>query len=201
MISVVKWIYVTRPRAPEPDPEARYQALLADIRREFPGFRLIPKDRSPLSRLIDRVLRVVTLGAQRHYLDHYQTTLGDRVYVTPDFDAEPANARYVTMRHEREHLRQFRRFTWPGMAFLYLFVPLPAGLAWFRAHFEKQGYAESIRATAEIYGVHRVRDPDFRRSVVDQFVSGAYGWMWPFRRHVERWYDGVVAELPRDPET
>ena len=28
-----------------------------------------------------------------------------------------------------------------------------------------------------------------------QFVGGAYGWMWPFRRGIERWYDAIVAGL------
>jgi hypothetical protein len=177
------------------DMEQKYAELLEEIRREFPRFRLVRKDRSPLSRAIDLALRVFTFGAQRAYLTHYQTTLGQAVYVTADWDDCPAAQRYITMRHEREHMRQFRRYTWPGMAFLYLFGPLPAGLCWFRAHFEKQGYAETIRAAAEVHGVAYVKDPRFREYVVTQFVSGAYGWMWPFRRSIERWYDDVVARL------
>jgi hypothetical protein len=31
--------------------------------------------------------------------------------------------------------------------------------------------------------------------VIAQFVSGAYGWMWPFPRAVERWFDDFVASL------
>ena len=176
-------------------PAARYDALLSEIHREFPDFRLVHKDRSPLSLLIDRALRVLTLGTQRGYLDSYQTTIGSTVYVTPDWDELPAEQRYITMRHERVHLRQFRRYTRPGMAFLYLFAPLPAGLAWFRAHFEKQGYAETIRAAAEVHGITHVKTPRFRGYVVEQFVSGAYGWMWPFRRSIERWYDAVVHSI------
>jgi hypothetical protein len=33
---------------------------------------------------------------------------------------------------------------------------------------------------------------------VDQFTSAAYGWMWPFRAQVERWYDTALAELGVD---
>jgi hypothetical protein len=175
------------------DVEKRYSALLDEIARELPGFRLVRKDRSWFQRAIHRTLVVVTFGAQRRYLTSYQTTIGRTVYVTRDWDALPAAQRYITMRHEREHLRQFRRFTLPGMALLYVLLPVPVGLAWFRARFEKQGYAETIRAAAEVHGVAHVRDPQFREYVVKQFLTGAYGWMWPFRRGIERWYDGVVS--------
>jgi hypothetical protein len=30
---------------------------------------------------------------------------------------------------------------------------------------------------------------------VERFTGGDYGWMWPFRGHVERWYDAVLSEL------
>ena len=175
--------------------EERYRALLDEIRLEFPGFRIVRKDQSRLQRLIHAALAVVTLGAQRSYLGGYQTTIGETVYVTLDWDARPPAERWATMRHERMHLRQFRRYGLVGMALLYLLVPLPLGLAWFRARFEWEGYAETIRATAEVHGRARVEDPGFRAGIVRQFTSGAYGWMWPFRRTLERWYDEVVSSL------
>jgi len=168
-------------------------ALMEEIRREFPRFRIVPKDRAFTQRAIDQLLRVITFGGQRSYLTGYQTTIGQTVYVTPDWDALPDESRYVTLRHEREHLRQFRRYTLIGMALLYLLFPLPVGLSWCRARFEMQGYAETIRASIEVYGPAYVMRPVFREHVISQFVTGAYGWMWPFRRMVERWYDGVAA--------
>ena len=173
----------------------RYEQLLEEIRKEFPGFRVVLKTDAWTQRAIHQLLRVLTFGAQSAYLDSYQTTIRRTVYVTPGWDSLPDEQRYVTMRHEREHLRQFRRYTTPLMAFLYIFVPLPVGLSWFRAHFEKQGYAESIRAAAEVWGLDHVRHPLHREYVVSQFTSGSYGWMWPFRRSIETWYDGVVTEL------
>jgi hypothetical protein len=172
-----------------------YERLLEEIHEEFPGFRVVQKRDSKLHLAIDRVLRVLTFGAQTRYLDSYQTTIRRTVYVTADWDRLTDAQRYITMRHEREHLRQFRRYTTPLMALLYILVPLPVGLAWFRAHFEKQGYAESIRASAEVHGLGQVLDPRYREYVVSQFTSGSYGWMWPFRRSIECWYDGVVREL------
>jgi hypothetical protein len=173
----------------------RYDALVAELREEIPGFRVVRKDRSALNRVIHGLLYAITFGRMRTYLTDYQTTIGRTVYVTPDFDTWDADRRYVTLRHEAVHLRQFRKYTLPGMSFLYLLVPLPVGLAWFRAHFEREAYAESIRAAAEVWGSAHPRQPAYRAHVVAQFLGSAYGWMWPFRRQIERWYDQILATI------
>lgn len=173
----------------------RYDELVAALRLEFPGMRIVRKDRSPLHRAIHWFLVAITLGKMRDYLSSYQTTIGYTIYVTSDWDEWPADERYVTLRHEAVHLRQFRRWTLPGMALAYVFLPLPLGLAWCRAAFEKEAYAETIRAAREVWGRAHVVAPSFRANVVEQFVSASYGWMWPFRRSLERWYDDVLAAL------
>lgn len=174
----------------------RYVELVAALAREFPRFRIVRKDRSALHRAIHYALVGLTFGQMRTYLDSFQTTIGNTVYVTPDWDDWDPDRRYVTLRHEAIHLRQFRRFTLPGMALLYVLLPLPMGLAWFRAYFEKEAYAESVRAAAEVWGPDYPRRAEYRRYVLDQFCGAAYGWMWPFRASLERWYDGVLATLP-----
>jgi hypothetical protein len=173
----------------------RYDALVDTLRAEFPAFRIVRKDRSPLHRLIHYALCALTLGQMTSYLDAFQTTIGRTVYVTADWDDRDADDRYVTLRHEAIHLRQFRRYTLPGMAVLYLLLPLPMGLAWFRACFEKEAYAESIRAAAEVWGPGFPRRSEYRQHVIEQFTGAGYGWMWPFRRGLERWYDEVLASL------
>lgn len=175
--------------------QQRYEALLDDIRGEFPGFRLVLKSDSRLHRAIHYALMVITFGGMRRYLQGYHTTLGDTVYVTEGWDDKSYNSRYITMRHERVHMRQFRRYTRLGMTLLYGLLPLPMGLAYFRAQFEKQAYAESIRAGAEVWGLDEVRDGAFRDSILRQFTGPSYGWMWPFRRSLERWYDSVVEAV------
>jgi hypothetical protein len=175
----------------------RYDALVTALRAEFPGFRIVRKDRSALHRAIHVGLVVLTFGRMRSYLDSFQTTIGRTVYVTADWDDWDADRRYVTLRHEAIHLRQFRAFTLPGMALLYLCVPLPMGLAWFRAHFEKEAYAETIRAAAEVWGADHPRSVGYRRGVIEQFMGASYGWMWPFRASLERWYDRVLATIER----
>ena len=177
------------------DPEQRYQELVAEIQREFPRMRIVRKSESGLHRLIDRVLRVVTFGQMTSYLDGYVTTIRNTIYVTDDWDDRGALDRYCTLRHEAVHLRQFRRYTLPGMAVLYVLLPLPLGVAWFRARFEMEAYAESIRAHAELHGPAAC-DDRFRERILAQFLGPSYGWMWPFRGALERWYDGVLASLP-----
>jgi hypothetical protein len=178
------------------DWEARYQAYLEELRREFPALRFVEKAGDPLSRTIDLALKVVTLGRQRHYLDRYTTVIGWTVYLPTDWARRSPERRYVTMRHEAVHLRQCRRYGFLRMAFLYLVPFFPIGLAWGRARLEWEAYAETLRAIAEVHGLAAARAPEVREQLVLQFTSGAYGWMWPFRRQVERWIDEVLATLP-----
>lgn len=174
---------------------SRYDQLVEDLRKEFPRFRIVRKDRSAFQRAIHYALIGVTFGGMRSYLDSFQTTIGSTIYVTSDWDDRSPETRYVTLRHEAIHLRQFRKYTLPGMAVLYVLLPFPLGLAWFRAYFEKQAYAESIRAVAEVYGRDYPKSAEYRRSIIDQFMGPSYGWMWPFRAGLERWYDRVLATL------
>ena len=173
----------------------RYQVLVAALCEEIPGFRVVRKDRSRLHRAIHYTLIAVTFGRMRSYLDSFQTTIGKTVYVTSDWDDWPPDRRYVTLRHEAVHLRQFRKLTLPVMAVLYVMLPLPMGLAYFRARFEKEAYAETIRAAAEVYGCEYARSDEHRKYVIDQFCGPSYGWMWPFRSSLERWYDQIAQTL------
>jgi hypothetical protein len=177
----------------------RYDELVAALRLEFPGLRIVRKDQSPMHLAIHKILVVVTFGQMTSYLDSFQTTIGQSIYVTPDWDELPADHRYCTLRHEAVHLRQFRKWTLPGMALFYVFLPLPMGLAWFRAYFEREAYAESVRAAYELHGRAHVESPRFRGAIVEQFLSPSYGWMWPFRRSIERWYDRVLQGLDGGP--
>jgi hypothetical protein len=177
----------------------RYDALVEALAVEFPRFKIVRKDRSHLHRAIHYALIALTLGRMRSYLDSFQTTIGRTVYVTPDWDDWDPDRRYVTLRHEAIHLRQFRRYTLPGMALLYVLLPLPMGLAWFRAYFEKEAYAESIRAAAEVWGLDFARSHGYRSHIIRQFMGPSYGWMWPFRGGLERWYDRVLATVESVP--
>jgi hypothetical protein len=171
-----------------------YQELLAQLKRE--GVRLRRKDEVWHQRVIDLLLKLVTLGGQRHYLDRYVTTLGRTIYVTPDWEEREEPDRAITLCHERVHVAQFRRYGLIPMAIAYLLLPLPFGLAWCRTRLEREAYAETVRRTYRASG--RVGTDALRAHVIAQFTSASYGWMWPFPRAVGRWYDGLVAALERE---
>lgn len=185
------------------DDRERRQVLerfLEELRAEFPRFRVIDKRTSPLSKIIDVALKILTLGGQRHYLTRYYTVLGDRLYVPDGWrSVDPVDA-VITLRHERIHLRQRRRYTLPGMALIYLLWPLPLGLAYGRARIEWEAYTETLRATYELRGEEALRSKALRKRIVEQFTSAAYGWMWPFRASVERWYDDAVEAIAAEGE-
>ncbi len=177
----------------------RSDALIEEIRREFPRFELVPKAERRLQRAIDVALKIVTVGAQREYLTRYHTVLGDTLYLPTKWSSTPDEARFVTLRHERVHLRQKRRYGFALFALLYLLPILPIGLALGRARLEWEAYAETLRATAEVHGRQAARDPALHDYLVAQFTSGAYGWMWPFPSVIRRWIDETLREIERAP--
>jgi hypothetical protein len=178
----------------------RTEAMIAEICGEFPRFGIVYKRNSLFSRVIDLALRIVTLNGQRHYMTRFHTVIGSTLYVPDAWDEMSDTDRVITLRHERVHLRQSRRYTAVGMAFLYLVPILPLGLAYGRARIEWEAYAETVRATAELRGIDCAEDRALREHIIAQFVGPSYGWMWPFREHLERWYDALLVEVRRETE-
>lgn len=169
--------------------------LIEEIREEFPRFRIMKKEHSRLNRAIDRALRVLTLGGQRDYMSQYHTVLGDTLYVPTAWERASDVDRAIVLQHERVHLRQKRRLTYPVMTLLYLLPIFPVGFALGRARLEWEAYRETIRATAHHYGLEHANSTAMRAKIVGRFTGPAYGWMWPFRGAIERWYDQVIEEL------
>lgn len=169
------------------------------LQAEFPAFRIVPKRTSPLSRVIDIALKVVTVGAQRGYMTHYHTVIGDTLYVPAAWATMSDIGRVILLRHERVHLLQRRRYGFPLFAFLYLVPFFPLGFAYGRARLEWEAYRETLRATVELKGWGALRDDALRDEIVRRFVGGDYGWMWPFPRAIQRWFDQAVAELADEP--
>jgi hypothetical protein len=87
-----------------------------------------------------------------------------------------------------------------GMTFLYLLPFFPLGLAYGRARIEWEAYTETQRATAELLGRDALHSRALRERIVGRFTGPDYGWMWPFRKQVERWYDAAVAQIERELE-
>lgn len=174
----------------------RTDAFLEEIRAEFPTFRVEKKRHSKLQRAIHVALVTVTLGGQRVYLTQYHTVLFGVLWVPDSWDRMSDDDRYVLLRHERIHLRQRKRMGDVGMAIVYLLPIFPLFLAWGRARIEWEAYIETLRATAEIYGIDAARD--LRTHIVERFTGPDYGWMWPFPKTIHRWFDEALADVERE---
>lgn len=176
-----------------------YDGLLAEMARRQPPVRIRSKDTSRVQGLIDRALRVLTLGGQDRYLSDYVTTLGTTIWVPATWERWSHRSRYKVLRHELVHVRQFERFTWPGMVLIYGFFPLPAGLAWGRALLEWEAYAVTLEVEAEVDGLEAARSPALHDEIVRRFTGPDYGWMWPFEGWVRRRIARTVTSISRRP--
>jgi hypothetical protein len=173
----------------------RLADLLAELSRRARPVRVVPKRRFWHQRAADIALRIVTLGGQRAYLSSYVTTLGHTIYVPDDFDDWAPGRAWEVLRHEAVHVRQFERIGWVGMVLLYGVLPLPLGLAWFRARLEMEAYTETLRAVADLEGMEAARSPRLHAEIIRRFTGPDYGWMWPFPKAVQRWIDAALATI------
>jgi hypothetical protein len=175
--------------------QRRLEALLDDFARRIPPVRLVKKSASWHQRAAAAALKLVTLGGQRAYLTQYVTTLGHTIYVPDDFDTWSPTRACEVLRHEAVHVAQFDRLGVPLMVVLYGLLPLPLGLAYFRARLEWEAYTETLRAVAELEGIDAARSPTLRAEIIRRFTGPDYGWMWPFPGVVSRWIDEALAAI------
>lgn len=170
--------------------------VMMQLVQEFPKFKIVRKDASLLMKVIDVFLRVITFGKMNEFMHKFITTVGYTVYAPSDWGVFQPAQRAVILRHERVHMRQRAKYGMLLFTLLYLFTPLPIGLSYFRAKFEMEAYAETLRAMCELYitGVGIIQSSSFRKSTIEHFMSAEYFWMWPFRKSVERWYDAAAKK-------
>lgn len=173
----------------------RSERYLDELRVEFPKLRIVKKADDRLSRVLDGLLRVATLGGQRAYMTRYTTVIAHTIYVPLSWETRSDDEKYITLRHEAVHLRQSRRMGFIGMALYYGVVFFPIGLAYGRARIEWEAYADTLRANAEVYGLAHAKSVELREHIVRQFTSAAYLWMWPFPVQVNRWIDAELANI------
>ena len=172
--------------------------LLQEIKSEFPTFKMVRKADSLMMKIINVFLKVITLGRASSFMDGFITTIGYTVYTNTDWDKMEELGKLIVIRHERVHMRQARKFTRPLFSFLYVFVFCPMILAYFRYKFEREAYEESMRALVEYRGTAAILTPKYREWIISQFIGASYGYTWPFRSSVEKWFqetsDRVVSE-------
>lgn len=135
---------------------------------------------------------ILTMVTRQDYSNYYQG-INHTVYLGANWGKLSARAKYYMLIHERAHLLQFRRYSFPLMAFLYLFFPLPIGLAWFRLKFER----EAMRAVYErkLYWGENI---DFKWELEryhSKFAGPTYLYPWPFKKHLRKLLVEDLIEL------
>jgi len=172
--------------------------LEQQIHDEFPDFKVVPKSSSSLMRAIDIFLKVITFGLMKTFMTRFITTVGYTVYVNRTWGLKHDVAKMLTLRHERVHMRQRRKYGSFLFTFLYLFFPVPVLFAYYRRKFEMEAYEETMLSMLELLplsGEGTLMTPVFKEIVVRHFTTAEYFWMWPWRSSVERWYDETLARL------
>ena len=176
-----------------------YDPILAmravDLSMRAGGVQLVQKRSAWLQRVIDRVLRLLTLGKMDRYLSTYVTTIGRKIYVPDGWESWPLESRVEILRHELVHVAQFACYGLVPMAVAYVLFPLPAGLAWCRMRLEREAYEETLRAAYERGG--RPACEALRPEITRRFVGPDSLFMWPFRRDTARWRDAALEAIAR----
>ncbi len=191
------------PNMPQSDAAARpthdishnRENLSADRFATDNNMRLIYKDKSKLMRMFNFLFYLNKPDSL--FMTLYATTGGNRTVYIPHrwWSKATEQEKIILLRHELVHIKQMGKYGRFLFLFLYLIFPLPAGLSYFRAKFEKEGYEETLRARYEYWGVDSISSDQCRNWIVSQFTGGVYGWMWPFSKSVNAWYDDTIRKI------
>lgn len=174
-----------------------YQNLLKETKKEFPNFEILQKRESNLMTAIDVFLKIITLGNLRTFMSGFITTIGQKVYVPRGWDLYPPSSKAKIIRHEKIHMKQAEKYGRLLFSLLYIFLPFPVGVAYFRKKFEQEAYEESLKALYE-YNGEKSLTPKLRQETIDHFTTAQYFWMWPWKKDIEEWYDSVVEKIKKN---
>jgi len=171
---------------------------LSRIRLEHPEIRIESKADSIVMKIIDRFLKIVSLGKVNSFMSHYTTTLGYTIYLPSEFGSFSPTERVAIYLHEAVHVRQAKRYTRLLFSLMYLFLPIPIGFAWARIAFEWEAYSVNIRVMADRYGIDFVKSGKFKNFIIEQFTGPSYIYMCLSRKYIEKLYTKLIYELEQE---
>jgi len=188
------------------------ERFVDSIQSVTPGYKLVPKEDSRLMKFL-----AIILFFNGDFMSRYTTTVGSTVYMPKDHISS-GTRNLSTLAHEAQHVWDHNR--WYGHIFYAVGYILPQVLAlgallsllaiWFsnwwllallslvflapipapaRMAIERRGYLMSLACEWWMYGRDGVSEYTWP---VDNFASGDYYWMWPFRKGLVSWF---VSEL------
>ena len=162
-----------------------YDSLVEDIKKEFPRFRVVPKEDSKLMKLL--YLAMLMPLWNREFMEYYVTTFLGTVYMPDRLIGTTVGA--LVLRHELVHLRDAKRF--PVLFELsYLFFPLPMFVT-MRAYWEYRAFCETLKALGEYKGCVT---QETLNSYISAFCCSNYLWMFPARKYLRAKFMGYLKE-------
>jgi hypothetical protein len=189
------------------DMRGKLHRVCEELKQEFPDLVMAHKRTVWWEWVRYVFILIFTSGGNRRYLSGFTSTSKNRIDFS-DIHHEQLQSEmignhdriYRLLMHERVHLRQFSKYGSILMALAYLHPPF-IGLAYGRAMIEKPAYLVSLQCMWEedplaVTG-HKLltMGSTYKDWWVSQFTSSAYGWMWPFKKTVEGWYDDELFRL------
>lgn len=171
--------------------QSRYDQLLAKLKEEIPGFRVLKYRESWFIRSIHFLVKLITFGKFDPGESGFKQMIGRTMYVPNNWDDLTDRLRYISLRHEAVHGRQFRE--WPFkflsipvlwrinfllFSLAYLFVMIP-GVWSMRAKFEREGYTQTLLTMYELDGQYSLSTAQRQVKFLGEVFSGPqYFWMW-----------------------
>ena len=169
----------------------QYFKLLRVIKRIFPKFRIVSKRNNYFMLWLNRTVQLFN----KKFMTQYTTTIGYSIFTPDDWSKRSYTSRYSTMIHEMIHLQQFRKFGFIPYSILYIFVPIPVFLAYFRKKFEQEAYAINIILAYKQKGRKHVLSKQYKQNVIDQFCSNLYGYTWHSKESIAKWLESLVSKI------
>jgi hypothetical protein len=189
-------------------PETRLDTLLTDLKKEFPELIICLKNDVWWHWVIHVLICVITLFFNRRYMGGFTTTTPNRIALSDDYyrklkiigpSDNPSLCDYdeiwVTLSHERQHLRDFRDWGFFKMAWMYLIPPF--FFAWGRTKIELRAYAVTLACDFQL-NREFVESVKYKNWWVNQFTSAGYAWMWVLKSDVCSWFDDNLKSLQEE---
>jgi len=173
--------------------DSRLDKLFLELKQEFPKLIICPKNSVWYQYIIHILVCIVTLGFNRNYLKGFTTTFTNRIHLSKNmfqdirFDGPSyQDDVWITLSHERVHLRQFKRYGFILMLLMYVFPPFL--LAYGRYKIELPAYLESLSCQFEVNEEY-AKSSEYRNWWVSQFTGPKYGWMWIIKSGIGYQFD------------
>lgn len=177
----------------------RLDQLAIELKAEFPSLVFQFKADHWWWKVAHWFILIVSFGGNRTFLTGFTTTFGMCIGFSAGHtkrikERVEEDRVWSVLMHEREHLRQFKKYSLPGMILLYGLVFFPVGLAYFRARFERAGYKQTLMCWF-ILDRGWAENPEAIKWLTTQFTGPNYVWSWPFKKTVQGWFTQELSRL------